>query len=79
MFKSLLQLTIFSLFGSAVSAYNTDDYIRDHLGGSCNGDTPDCKDFYNDAVELFDQEKPDSPEFNFDINDNHGKLELELD
>ncbi|MBS0272163.1 MAG: hypothetical protein JSR85_05900 [Proteobacteria bacterium] len=80
MFKRILALTIFSfVFSGHLNALDhIDTFIRDHCGEACNGESPDCRDCYNEAVDLFDQSNPVSPEINFDVDDNHGKLELEF-
>lgn len=80
MFKRILVLTIFCFsFGNYLNALDhIDTFVRDHCGGACNGESPDCRDCYNDAVDLFDQTTPVSPEVDFDIDDNNGKLEFEF-
>ncbi|MBX9620415.1 MAG: hypothetical protein K2X28_00020 [Alphaproteobacteria bacterium] len=65
------------LTGSAVNSLgDIDNYILNHCGSACNGESPDCRDCYNEAVDLFDQENPDSPEVDFDLHYNNGKLDL---
>lgn len=53
-----------------------DSFIRDRCGSACNGESDDCTQCYNTALDLYDQEDPVSPEANFDILNKHGKLEI---
>jgi len=63
--------------GSAVhSLRDIDEYVLNHCGDECNGEGPNCRDCYNTAVDLFDQENPDSPEMDFDLNYKEGTLDL---
>ncbi len=77
--RFLLLIVVFLTIGTSVKALNNiDNFVRDHCGLACNGESDDCKSCYNEAVDLFDQTIPTSPEVNFDIDDDHGKLEWEF-
>ncbi len=65
------------IFCGPVNALNDiDTFVRDHCASACNGEGPECQDCYNEAVDLHDQQNPVSPELNFDIVNNNGKLKL---
>ncbi len=66
------------IFCGPVNALNDiDHYVMSHCMSACNGESPDCQDCYNEAIDLHDQQNPVSPEYNFDVIRNHnGKLEL---
>lgn len=67
MFKRILGLTIVSLgFAGSVSAYDMDNYIRDHYSEYFNEESPNSRDAYTEAAELFDEKEPISPEIPFD-------------
>ncbi|MDZ4322844.1 MAG: hypothetical protein U1A05_02005 [Alphaproteobacteria bacterium] len=53
-----------------------DGFILNHCGDDCNGEGPNCRDCYNRAVDLYDQQDPDSPEMDFDLHYDSGKLDL---
>lgn len=61
-----------------VSAFNDiDKFIRDHCASDCNGESPNCQDCYNEAVDLHDNGYnggPVSPEVNFGLK--NGKIEF---
>lgn len=74
---SILAGCIFLFTGTAVNSLgDIDHYILNHCGDECNGESPNCRDCYNTAVDLFDQENPDSPEVDFDLHYDNGKLDL---
>lgn len=52
-----------------------DNYILNHCGSACNGESPNCQDCYNEAVDLFEREN-DSSEMDADLNYDNGKLEI---
>ncbi len=77
--RILILAGVFLTMGSQLHALNSiDTFITNHCGSDCNGDGPNCRTCYNEAVDLYDQSTPDSPEMNFDLDDNHGKLEWEF-
>ena len=63
--------------GSAVNSLgDIDNYILNHCGEECNGESPNCRDCYNEAVDLFEREN-DSSEMDADLlNYDDGKLKL---
>lgn len=65
------------LTSSAVNSLgDIDNYILNHCGDDCNGESPNCQDCYNTAVDLFEREN-DSSEMDADLlNYDNGKLEL---
>ena len=67
MFKKLLFLTTFILgFSTNLSALNDiDKFILNHGVSDCNGESPNCNDFYTRAVELNDDRNPTSFEIRF--------------
>lgn len=81
MFKKYILLMLFSLaFGGSGNTLNSiDKFITSHCGPDCNGEgNLNCRPCYNEAVELFDQRSPVSPEGDFDLNVKGGKLELDF-
>ena len=63
--------------GSAVNSLgDIDEYILNHCGGACNGESPNCRDCYNEAIDLSDQKDSDLPEVDFDLHYDNGKLDL---
>jgi len=68
------------LFGGAPSLAleDFDAFVLKQCSDECNGETADCRICYNNAVDLYDQENPDSPEVDFDINYHEGTLELQF-
>ncbi len=80
MLKRILVLTIFSFSfsGHLTALDHIDTFIRDHCTEACNGESPDCRVCQNEAIDLFDQTTPVSPEVDFDIDYNNGKLEFEF-
>ncbi len=64
------------LCGPVNALNDIDSFIRDHCASDCNGESPNCQDCYNEAVDLHDQKHPVSPEVPFDILNNNGKLKL---
>lgn len=54
------------------------EFVLNQCGEECNGETADCRICYNNAVDLYDQENPDSPEMDFDLNYHDGTLELQF-
>lgn len=77
--KSILWVAIlFCIHGQAMSLGPIDKFVADRCSNECSSEGPACNDCYSTAVDLFDQAEPVSPELNFDIDDNHGKLEFEF-
>ena len=78
MLKGFILLMLFSLaLGGSVNAMNSiDSFIRDRCGSACNGESDDCRNCYNEAVDLFDQYSPTSPEVEWDLHMDQGKLKL---
>jgi len=74
----LCAVFLLALGGSANALNSIDTFIRDHCGDVCNGESPDCKTCYNEAVDLYDQKNPVSPEVNWDLQLKNGKLELKF-
>jgi len=71
----LFIFTLLALGNAAQSMNDIDNYIRDRCGDECNGESDNCRICYNQAVDLFDQKSPDSPEVSFDLN-SQGHLEF---
>ena len=71
-----LFIIIFLTFGHTVKALSSlDRFAISHCSSDCNGETNlNCRDCTSQAVSLFDQHDPVSPEVNFKIN--NGKLEF---
>lgn len=44
---------------------NIDKFIVNNGVSACNGEGPNCRDFYRKAVELNDDRRPVSPEIRF--------------
>ena len=67
MFKSIILLiTIILGFNKSLSALNDiDKFILNHGVSDCNGESPNCNDFYTRAVELNDDRNPTSFEIRF--------------
>lgn len=88
MAKYFILVGLVCLFtGSAVNSRDMDEplgdrdkrleeYILNHCGEACNGEGPNCQECYSRAVDLSDQENPDSPEVDFDLDYDSGKLDL---
>ena len=72
-------LAVFVCFFTSSAVYSLrdiDEYVLNNCGSDCNGEGPNCQECYNTAVDLFDQDNPDSPEMDFDLNYNEGTLDL---
>jgi hypothetical protein len=66
MFKKItLLIILLNLNNNADALNNIDKFILNHGVSACNGESPNCKDFYNKAVELNDDQSPTSPEIRF--------------
>ncbi len=77
--RGILLAAIFLIFESGANCMkDIDNFIRDHCGTVCNGESDDCRVCYNEGVDLFDQGSPDSPEIKWDLHYNRGQLELEF-
>lgn len=74
----LLSIFLFTLGSSAKAKDPVDAFIRDHCTHACNGESDECRMCYNEAVDLFDQNAPTSPEINWDLHYDQGKLKLEF-
>ena len=79
MLKYFFLISIF-LMGSAPSYAldDIDEFILNNCGDACNGESADCRICYNNAVDLYDQQNPDSPEVDFDLDYHEGTLELKF-
>lgn len=72
-----LSLGFFLLLSVEGNAFNSiDRFITSHCGDRCNGESDDCIACYNEAVDLFDQNTPTSPEVNWGFD--NGKLEVDF-
>lgn len=68
MLKKLIFLTaLFLIESKGVEALKNsiDNFILNHGVSACNGESPNCNDFYTRAVELNDDQSPISPEIRF--------------
>ena len=53
-------------FNTAGHAWGAlDSFINTQCSERCNGESDDCIICYNEAVDLYDQADPDSPEVNW--------------
>ena len=78
--KLLLTMAFFMILGGQAQALDQfHRYIMTVGGLDSNGDDYNFGTDYNQGVSLFDDSDPISPEIKFNVNDNHGKLELEFD
>lgn len=53
-----------------------DQFVMTRCGERCNGESEDCIDCYNQAVDLYDQSIPVSPNVDWGMSD--GKFEFEF-
>jgi len=74
----LLLAVFFSVTAEVKALGPLDTFVASHCGDACNGEGPNCQDCLSTSVDLFDQAEPTSPEINFDLDDNNGKLEWEF-
>ncbi len=78
----LLRLSILTVVyfmtGQAIALGPIDNFVANQCMDECMSEGPACDDCYRTAVDLFDQSDPVSPELNFELNDDHDKLELEF-
>ena len=68
MLQKIMFLTaLFMLCNKNVEALNSIDKFILNQGGvtECNGEGPNCRDFYTRAIELNDDRSPISPEIKF--------------
>lgn len=64
--KTTLLIIILFNFSYNVNALNRiDKYILNNGVSACNGESPNCRDFYTKAIELNDEQTPISPEIKF--------------
>jgi len=77
--KLFLVMALLIVFGGQAKAVDriVDQMMRVH-GLDCNGESDTCEDDYTQSVSLFDESNPTSPEVKFDVNNNHGKLDVEF-
>lgn len=54
-----------SVSGGSQALNPIDKFIVNHGVSDCNGESPNCNDFYERAVELNDDRSPVSPEIRF--------------
>ena len=64
MIKNIIFMLLILLgVNESIMALNRiDNYILNHGVTACNGESPNCNDFYTRAVELNDYKEPISPE-----------------
>jgi hypothetical protein len=67
MFKAIILISIsfLSLTTNGHALNSISKFIVNHGVSDCNGESPDCRDFYTRAVELNDDKTPISPEIRF--------------
>ncbi len=57
--KLLLTMTFFIIFGDQAKALSSlDHHVMTHCGLACNGESDDCEECYNEAVDMYDQSQP---------------------
>lgn len=74
-------LAIILMLGTSIPAYSTgpiSKFITDRCTDECINEGPACDNCYSTAVDLFDQSDPVSPELNFDVDEDTGRLEFEF-
>ena len=64
--NSALAIIILMILDQSTNALNNiDKFILNNGVSACNGESPNCKNFYRKAVELNDDYAPVSPEILF--------------
>ena len=64
--KAIFLIILFLNLNGNIKALNDiDKYILNNGVNSCNGESPNCNDFYTKAVELNDYKEPISPAIRF--------------
>lgn len=61
----LFAILLLNLTQGANALNNIDKFIVNNGTSACNGESPNCQDFYRKAVELNDDQSPVSPEIRF--------------
>ncbi|MBA3813282.1 MAG: hypothetical protein H0X26_02125 [Alphaproteobacteria bacterium] len=61
-----LMILLLTFNGNGYALNGIDKYILNNGVNACNGESPNCNDFYTRAVQLNDYKEPISPALDFD-------------